>query len=166
MGNHSGNIIASVPGSVFQSSTASGSNPFNKSRRGISSSNYSNKFSDLFGNPTINERRELLNDTIEKIIIGIEPIGTNIGHWISHYGKGIRLFLPTYLGGGSFVYHLSCLLTLRQTKETVIVEFGVYYGGEDEYKNYIHYVYDAKNEGGLRFSKMNKSDYHSKIFNG
>ena len=33
MGNHSGNVFASIPGSGFQLSTASGSNPFNKSRR-------------------------------------------------------------------------------------------------------------------------------------
>mgnify|MGYP006916245402 FL=1 len=166
MSNHFGNLFASIPGSGFRSSTASGSNPFNKSRRGISSSNSSNKFMNLFGNPTTNERRRLLNDTIDKIIIGIEPIGTEIGHGISYYTRGLRINLPTYLGGGTFVHHLSCLITLKQTKETVILEFGAYYGGEEEYKNYIHYVYDAEKEGGLRFSKMSKSDYHSKIFNG
>ena len=131
MSNHFGNIFASIPGSGFRLSTASGHNPFNKSRQGISSSNSSNKFMNLFGNPTTNERRRLLNDTIDKIIIGIEPIGTGVGHGISYYGKGIRFFLPTYLGGGSFVYHLSCLLTLRQSQESVILEFGAYYGGED-----------------------------------
>ena len=74
--------------------------------------------------------------------------------------------IPTYLGGGKFVYHLSCLLTLERTNETVILEFGVYYGDEPSYKNYTHYVYDPKNDGGLRFSKMTESDYRSKIFNG
>ena len=168
MGAESGSAIASIPGSGFASSTASGSNFFNKSRRGISSSNSSNKFSDLFGNPIPLERRRLLNYTIDKILIGIEPIGTDIGHKLSYYTAGIRAAanIPTYLGGGKFVYHLSCLLTLGKTNETVILEFGAYYGSEPGYKNYIHYVYDAKNEGGLRFSKMTESDYRSKVYNG
>ena len=166
MGTESGSAIASIPGSGFASSTASGSNFFNKSRRGISSSNSSNKFSNLFGDPIPIERRRLLNDKIDKILIGIEPIGPEFGHIISHYAAGMKMQIPTYLGGGKFVYHLSCLLTLERTNETVILEFGAYYGGEPDYKNYIHYVYDPKNDGGLRFSKMTESDYRSKVFNG
>ena len=166
MGVDSGSVVASVPGSGFASSTASGSNFFNKSRRGISSSNSSNKFSSLFGNPIHLERSRLLNDSIEKILIGIEPIGTNFGHSLSYYSAGFRANLPAYFGGGKFIYHLSCLLTLKNTKETVILEYGAYHGGEPDYKNYIHYVYDPKEEGGLRFSKMSESDYRSKVKNG
>ena len=48
---------------------------------------------------------------------------------------------------------------------TVILEFGAYHGSEPGYKNYIHYVYDSVNEGGLRFSKMTESDYRTKVIN-
>ena len=76
--------------------------------------------------------------------------------------------IPTYLGGGSFVYHLSCLLTLEcifYSDITLILEFGAYPGSEPGYKNYIHYVYNSVNEGGLRFSKMTESDYREKVIN-
>ena len=116
---------------------------------------------DLFG-----ERGRLLNQKIQKIIIGIEPIGVKAAHAItnSFIGRFVRLDIPTYLGGGSFVYHLSCLLFL--SSETIILEFGAYYGDEDGYRNYIHYVYNAEKEGGLRFSRMTESDYRSKVING
>ena len=48
---------------------------------------------------------------------------------------------------------------------TLILEFGAYHGSEPGYKNYIHYVYDSVNEGGLRFSKMTESDYREKVIN-
>jgi len=101
MDNISGKCISSLFGSGFASSTSSGSNSFDKSRRGISSSNSCNKFVEQLLNPLAKERNFLF-----------EPIGTKFGHEISYYGKGFRMYIPTYLGGGSFVYHLSCLLTL------------------------------------------------------
>ena len=112
MSNISGKCISSLFGSGFASSTSSGSNSFNKSRRGISSSNSCNKFIEQLQNPLAKQREFLLNCRIKEILIGIEPIGTKFGHALSYYGKGLRLRLPTYLGGGSFVYHLSCLLNI------------------------------------------------------
>ena len=168
MSNISGKCISSLFGSGFASSTSSGSNSFNKSRRGISSSNSCNKFIEQLQNPLAKQREFLLNCRIKEILIGIEPIGTKFGHALSYYGKGLRLRLPTYLGGGSFVYHLSCLLNIERmfySDLTVILEFGAYHGSEPGYKNYIHYVYDTFNEGGLRFSKMTESDYRAKVIN-
>ena len=168
MDNISGKCISSLFGSGFASSTSSGSNSFDKSRRGISSSNSCNKFVEQLLNPLAKERNFLLNCRIKKILIGIEPIGTKFGHEISYYGRGLRAYIPTYLGGGSFVYHLSCLLTLERifySDITLILEFGAYHGSEPGYKNYIHYVYDSVNEGGLRFSKMTESDYREKVIN-
>lgn len=154
-------------GSGFALSASSGSNPFNKSRMGQSSSNSFNKFMPQSQIQKSNERQHLLNSKIDKIIIGIEPIGTKVGHAFSYYGKVIKAQLPTYLGGGTFVHHLSCLLTLKEFlfDTTIILEFGAYYGAEPGYKNYIHYVYNPVNEGGLRFSKMSESDYRSKVNN-
>ena len=85
---------------------------------------------------------------------------------ISYYTGPIRFELPSHLGGGKFFYHLSCLLGLEKTKEYVILEYGAYFGKEPTYKNYIYYVYDPVEEGGLRFSKMNYDDYLHKIYNG
>ena len=68
------------------------------------------------------------------------------------------------------IHHLSCLITLKDCKETVILEYGAYFGGEPNY-NYIHYIYDSDpnktdKDGGLRFSKMSEIDYEFKIHNG
>ena len=161
MGNSSGSAIASIPGSGFASSRAAEHNPFNKSRAGNSSSNSSNKFMSQLKRDLFGERGSLLNQKIQKIIIGIEPIGVKVAHAISNsfIVRMARQEIPTYLGGGSFVYHLSCLLSL--SSETIILEFGAYYGDEDGYPNYIHYVYNAEKEGGLRFSRMTESDYRT-----
>lgn len=167
MGANSGSVVSSIPASGFAASTTSGSNIFSKSRRGCSSSGSSNHFNEQKKDEIKKEREKLLKDEIKDIIIGIEPLGTEIGHKIAYYTRFIgRPALPTYLGGGTFLYHLSCLITLRKTRETIILEYGAYFGGEPNYKNYIHYVYDPEKQGGLRFSKMEKSDYELKINNG
>ena len=161
MGNSSGSAIASIPGASFDCSTALGSNPFNKSGLGSSSSNklMSQLKTQIFG-----ERSRLLDQKIQKIIIGIEPFGVKAAHSItnSFLVKAVRQEIPTYLGGGTFFYHLSCLIFLSW--ETIILEYGAYYGDEVGYKNYIHYVY-YELEGGLRFSIMDKYDYLFKVNN-
>jgi hypothetical protein len=165
MGAKSGSAISSIPSSGFALSNASDSNSFDKSRRGTSSSKSSNHFSEQEKKEIEGERNKLLNDTISEIEIGIEPIGKELGHKISYYGRYLgRALLPTYLGGASIIHHLSCLITLRDTKEKVILEYGAYHGGETGYNNYIHYIY--KEEGGLRFSRMGSFSYDSKIHNG
>ena len=75
---------------------------------------------------------------------------------ISYYTGAIRFELPSHLGGGKFLYHLSCLLRLGKNDESIILE----------YDNYIHYVYDPEKEGGLRFRKMDFNGYWNKIYNG
>ena len=136
---------------------------------GTSSSEVSNIFSGSL-NPSTNaltlEKNKLLDDTIYDIDIGIEPLGPDMGHSLSYYTGPIRYVLPSHLGGGKFFYHLSCLLKLFNTTESIILEYGAYYGREPSYKNYIHYVYDPEKEGGLRFCKMNPIDYWDKINNG
>ena len=125
---------------------------------GTSSSDSSNRFSGSLGLSMSLEKYKLLDDTIEKIIIGIEPLGPDLGHKISYYTGIIRYELPSHLGGGKFLYHLSCLLRLGKADESIILEYGAYYGTEPSYDNYIHYVYDPEKEGGLRFSKMDFND--------
>jgi len=165
MGAKSGSAVASIPSSGFALSNASGSNSFDQSRRGTSSSKSSNNFSEQEKEEIEGEKNKLLNDTISEIEIGIEPIGKEFWHKITYYGRYAgRALLPTYLGGASIIHHLSCLLTLKETKETVILEFGAYHGGEAGYKNYIHYIYGK--DGGLRFSRMDGFDYKWKIHNG
>ena len=168
MSDISGSGISFLFGSGFKSSNSSGSNVFNKSRRGISSSNSCNKFEPQFQNAIAYERQNLLNSRIDKILIGIEPIGPEFGHAFSYYIKPLRFQLPTYLGGGTFVYHLSCLIFFSGlfSQGSIILEFGAYYGAEPGYKNFIHYVYDADKEGGLRWSRMTESDYRNKVNNG
>ena len=138
MGSNSGSVMASVPGSSFASSTASGSNFFNKSGMGTSSSVFSNKFSGSLGSlgyaDTL-EKYRLLDDTINNIFIGVEPLGKEIGHNISYYTAPFRFEIPSHLG----------------------------WGKEPSYKNYIHYVYDPVKERGLRFSKMDINYYFNEI---
>ena len=164
----SGSGISSFFGAGFAVSNSSGSNVFNKSRRGISSSNSCNKYQPQSQEPEAYERQKLLDSKIDKIIIGVEPIGTGIGHGISYYTKPLRFQLPTYLGGGTFVDHLSCLIFFSGlfSSGPIILEFGAYYGAEPGYKNYIYYVYDSENDGGLRLSRMTESDYRAKVING
>ena len=54
---------------------------------------------------------------------------------------------------------------IKKTRESIILEYGAYYGRERTYNNYIPYVY-GQEKGGLRFSKMSVSDYQNKIYNG
>ena len=172
MGNSEGKVVSSIPASGFAALNYSGSNFSEQSRRGTSSSKSSNHFSEQDKEKIKGEREKFLNDSIKEIIIGIEPIGREFGHKISYYANYIgKALLPTYLGGSTIVHHLSCLITLKDCEEKVILEYGAYFGGEPGYKNYIHYFYDpdpnkTKKEGGLRFSKMSEDDYRRKIENG
>ena len=169
MGSNVGNAIASVPGASFDISTDAGYNLFNKSGMGTSSSRSSNSFSGSLEEPNqfgkCLEKYELLEDIINFISIGIEPLGLDFGHTVLYHTGPVRCVLPSRLGGGKFFYHLSCLLELKKNRESIILEYGAYHGREPTYKNYIHYVY-GEEKGGLRFSKMSVDDYHNKIYNG
>ncbi len=163
----SGSAITSVPGSFFESSNYSGSNCSVKSREGTSSSKSSNHYEDQKVKEIYEERNELLNAKFNYIYIGIEPIGTKIGHAISNniVMTGIKNLLPTYLGGSTFTFHASCFLGLQYfgIGEGVLLEYGGYCGGDPSYKNkYIHYA----QEDGMRFIKMEFKEYEKKIHNG
>ena len=154
MGAKSGNVVSSIPSSVFEASNSLGSNCSVKSREGRSSSKSSNKYENQKVEEIYGERKKLLNSKIIDITIGIEPIGLRAGHIISFSTKYIRSFLPSHLGGGTFTHHTSCWLRLDCYKE-IILEYGGYTGGDSTYKNYIHYA----EEDGLRFSIMDYYDY-------
>ena len=163
MGADSGSFVGSTSGSFFGSSNASNSNCSVKSRQGTSSSSSSNhNYGNLFGGG-ISERNKLLNSKIIEINIGIEPIGPKIGHFLTNnfIVNQRKVWLPSHLGGGTFCHHLSCLLKLSNS-ESLILEFGGYYGKEPSYKNNIYYW----NIDGLRFCKMTYSEYQAKIDNG
>ena len=143
MDSDSGSFVGSSSGSFFASSTASNSNCSVKSRAGTSSSSSSNHFqeqglSNYF--QKMNERNKLLNSKIIEINIGIEPIGPKIGHFLTNniFVNHRRLFMPSHLGGGTFCHHLSCLFKLENS-ETLILEYGGYYGKEPSYQNCVHY---------------------------
>ena len=162
----SGSVVTSGPASFFESSNYSGSNSSVQSREGTSSSSSSNHYEDQKEKEIYGERAMLLESKITKIYIGIEPIGTKIGHTISNGAvtSRIKRLLPIYLGGSTFTFHASCFLNLStlETNEGVILEYGGYCGGDKSYKNYIHYA----GEDGMRFSKMSLEDYKQKIHNG
>lgn len=166
MGAKSGSAFTSVPSSFFEGSNYSGSNCSVKSREGTSSSKSSNHDLEEQKKLIYGERDKLLNSEIYKIYIGIEPIGNKVGHFISNGIStiGIKNFLPTYLGGSTFVYHASCFLKLStlESNEGIIFEYGGYCGGDKTYENYIHYA----QEDGMRFSRMTFDDYKKKIHNG
>lgn len=157
----SGSIVSSVPSSIFETSNFSNTNCSVKSRAGLSSSRSSNKYAPQEEIEIYNERQRLLNSYIDEIKIGIEPIGEEHFHSISYYSKPIKILLPTYLGGGCFIYHASCFLRLS-CGDDIILEYGGYSGGDANYRNYIHYA----EEDGMRFSRMNFSDYLNKIKSG
>ena len=162
----SGSIVTSTPGSSFEGSNYSGSNCSVKSQSGNSSFPSSNHYETQEEKEIYEEREKLLKSNINGIYIGIEPIGTKIGHAISTGVKsmGIKNFLPAYLGGSTFTHHASCFCFLSSMKsdEGIILEYGGYSGGDSSYKNYIHYA----EEDGMRFSKMTLEDYKKKIHNG
>ena len=163
MGIESGSFIGSTSGSFFDASNNFNSNCSVKSREGTSSSSSSNHYESQKQNEIRDEREKILNSKIEGITIGIEPIGPKTAHKIvnNKVVSRIRNFcLPAYLGGGTFCHHLSCLLRI-EVNEYIILEYGGYYGGEPNYKNYIHYW----NQDGLRFSKMTYDDYEEKLKN-
>lgn len=163
MGIESGNYIGSTSGSFFDSSNNLNSNCSVKSREGTSSSSSSNHYYYQKQNEIRNEREKILNSKIEEIKIGIEPIGPKTAHKIVNNAvvSRIRNFcLPAYFGGGTFCHHLSCLLR-TEAIGYIIFEYGGYYGGEPNYKNYIHYW----DQDGLRFSKMTYDDYQEKLKN-
>ena len=166
MGAQSGSVVNSGPSSFFESSNYSGSNCSVKSRAGTSSSNSSNNYEDQKEKEMYRESDNLLNSSISSVYIGIEPIGTKVGHLISNSisKAGIKNYLPTYLGGSTFTFHASVFLKFHAMEPTegVILEYGGYRGGDSSYKNYIHYA----EEDGLRFSKMSYEDYKKKIHNG
>ena len=153
MGAKSGSVVSSIPSSFFEGSNSLGTNCSVKSREGRSSCNSSNHYEPQ-EEEIYEERKKLLESKIEGIKIGIEPIGLKGGHILSFSTKYIRSFLPTYLGGGTFTHHASCFLELNSSDE-VILEYGGYSGGDSSYKDYIHYA----EEDGLRFSRMDYSDY-------
>ena len=98
MGNSKGKVVSSIPASGFAALNYSGSNVFEKSRRGTSSSESFNHIIKKNEGEIKDERKKFLNDTIEEIIIGIEPIGTEAGHKISYYANYLgKALLPTYL---------------------------------------------------------------------
>ena len=100
------------------------------------------------------ERLSLLNSRILQIYIGIEPIK----------GNAIQSFFQKLLRAN---FHYSCFLKLSRLKsnEGIILEYGVYYGENSSYKNYIHYGAEGK-DNGIRFCKMSFDDYEKKIHNG
>ena len=162
----SGSVVTSGPSSFFESSNYSGSNCSVKSRAGTSSSTSSNHYEEQ-EKELYDERKNLLNASISRVRIGIEPIGTKAGHLISNgiSKAGIKNFLPTYLGGSTFTYHASVFLDLDtlEPSEGVILEYGGYSGGDASYKNKnIHYA----EEDGLRFIKISYEDYKKRIHNG
>ena len=163
----SGSGIGSSFGLFFGSSNSLNSNFSVQSREGTSSSSSSNHYESQKKMAKLGERFRILNSQIEEIEIGIEPIGNQTMHKIVNnkfIGTIRKLALPTYLGGGTFCHHLSCLLKIRGrglfgTEENIILEYGGYFGDEPDYKNYVHYW----KEDGLRFSLMTSMDYRTKI---
>ena len=162
-----GSGIGSSFGLFFGSSNSLNSNFSVQSREGTSSSSSSNHYASQKKRDNFCERVSILNSQIEGIEIGIEPIGSRAMHKIVNnkfIGTLRKFALPTYLGGGTFCHHLSCLLKIRErglfgTEEHIILEYGGYFGDEPDYKNYVHYW----KEDGLRFSLMSETDYSKKI---
>ena len=141
MGIRSWSVIGPTSGSFFNASNNLNSNFSVKSRAGISSFSSSNNYHSQKIYEIREEREMILNSIIQDIKIGIEPIGFKEIHKIvnNEYISRIRnFFLPAYLGGGTFCHHLSCLLKIG-FNEYIILEYGGYFGGEPNYKNYIHY---------------------------
>ena len=163
MGIKSGSVVASTSGSFFNASNNLNSNCSVKSRAGISSFSSSNHYNSQNAYEIREEREWILNSNIIDLKIGIEPIGSKELHKIvnNEYFPAIRNFyLPAYLGGGTFSHHASCLIKIG-FNEYIILEYGGYFGGEPDYKNYIHYW----QEDGLRFSRMTYDDYIRKLQN-
>ena len=75
------------------------------------------------------EREWILKSNIIDLKFWIEPIGSKELHKIvnNEYFSIIRnLYLPAYLGGGTFCLHTSCLLKIG-FNEYIILEYGLFY---------------------------------------
>lgn len=133
-----------------------------KSNNGISSSSNKDQNKILY----LTKKEEFLDAKITGLKIGISPLGFNLAFEKSFTGLlkngfGYRALIPCYLGGCTFNHHASSLLITD--KGYIILEYGGYYGQDENYEEKIYYYYD--NEGGVRFSHITYNKYKQLVTN-
>ena len=105
---------------------------------------------------------ELMNKEIKEFYVGIEKMFSKIAHGVSDYILvGYKIFLPAYLGGGRFLFHITAYFTFENESQGILLE----YGGKPKGENYLPGDYNSSSsistqiykygkEGGLRYQMM------------
>jgi hypothetical protein len=111
------------------------------------------------------KKKIYLKAKIDRIIIGLAPLGFNLAAESNFYsflknGFGNRAYLPCYLGGCTFNHH--ALGFIHTNLGYFLIEYGAYQGKDPQYKNWIFYY---EGNSGARFIPMEYWEFHDKITN-
>jgi len=110
---------------------------------------------------------ELMNKEIKEFYIGLEKMVSKIGHGLNDYIlPGYKIYLPAYLGGGRFLFHITAYFTFENESQGILLE----YGGKPKGENYLPgdssssssispQIYKYGKEGGLRYQMMNYQQF-------
>jgi hypothetical protein len=110
---------------------------------------------------------ELMNKEIDEFYVGIEKMGSKIAHGVNEYIlRAGKLYLPAYLGGGRFLFHLTAYFTFKNENQGILLE----YGGKPKGENYLPgsssssssispQLYKYGKDGGLRYQMMTSSQF-------
>ena len=110
---------------------------------------------------------DLMNKEIDEFYVGIEKLGSKIAHGMNEYIlRAGKLYLPAYLGGGRFLFHLTAYFTFKNENQGILLE----YGGKPKGENYLPgsssssssispQLYKYGKDGGLRYQMMTSSQF-------
>ena len=110
---------------------------------------------------------DLMNKEIDEFYVGIEKLGSKIAHGVNEYIlRAGKLYLPAYLGGGRFLFHLTAYFTFKNENQGILLE----YGGKPKGENYLPgsssssssispQLYKYGKDGGLRYQMMTSSQF-------
>ena len=110
---------------------------------------------------------DLMNKEIDEFYVGIEKLGSKIAHGVNEYIlRAGKLYLPAYLGGGRFLFHLTAYFRFKNENQGILLE----YGGKPKGENYLPgsssssssispQLYKYGKDGGLRYQMMTSSQF-------
>ena len=82
---------------------------------------------------SISDIDKLMNKEIDEFYVGIEKMGLKIVHGMNEILGGYKIFLPAYLGGGRFFFHITAYFRFKNEYLGILLE----YGGKPKGENYL-----------------------------
>ena len=101
--------------------------------------------------PKLRDKTELqiLHFKFDELYIGFIPLGSTNLHILSNHLFDFRKKLPKGLGAKKFV-HACAFVKAHGSEDGILVEYGAYVKGDDEYPYEVFYLKD----NGLRYTQM------------